>query len=123
MHEVSVMSSLIESILQELENHMVREVEEVVVRIGEVTYLGRDQLCFAFEVLSRGTLLEGSSLVIEEERATVRCPACGYEGEPTRIGEGDHFSMPVLTCPSCGKETKLLTGLSCRVVSLRVVEA
>lgn len=116
------MSSIIDRILEELESHDVREVQEVLMRIGELTFLGHEQLSFAFEILTKGTLLEGAKLVIEEEAARIRCPSCGYEGEANRLSGSDHFSVPLLSCPSCGKEPELLSGRGCRVVSLKVVE-
>ena len=50
MHEVSVMSSIIEQVLNELDKHEVERVEEVELVVGELTFLGHEQLLFAYEI-------------------------------------------------------------------------
>ena len=74
MHEVSVVSDIVSAILRELENYKVEKVEEVVLVVGEMTSLGQEQLEFAYEIVTKDTKLEGSKLVIENEkiRANVR---------------------------------------------------
>ena len=67
MHEVSIISSIIDSVLVELGKHQVEKVEEVYLTLGSLTFLGEDQLEFAYDVLSKGTKLDGSKLVIEKE--------------------------------------------------------
>ena len=80
MHEVSVVSDIVSAILRELENYNVEKVEEVVLVVGEMTSLGQEQLEFAYEIVTKDTKLEGSKLVIENEKIRVRCESCGYEG-------------------------------------------
>ena len=123
MHEVSVMSSIIENVQQELASHHFERVEEVTLVVGELTYLGKDQLEFAYEVLTRGTALEGSKLVIEDERVEVSCARCGYVGPPEYIDDGSHnMSVPRLSCPKCQAPVVLVKGKSCRITSVKVVE-
>ena len=43
MHEVSVMSSIIDSVLEELKGYQVERVEEVDLTIGALTFLGEEQ--------------------------------------------------------------------------------
>ena len=102
MHEVSIISSIIDSVLEELAKHDVERVEEVYLTLGSLTFLGEDQLQFAYEVLSKGTALGGSRLVIEKEDIELRCRSCGYQGEADNID--------------------VIKGKSCTVRSLRVVE-
>lgn len=123
MHEVSVMTSIIENVRTTLQGHNVSKVEEVVLVVGELTYLGKDQLDFAFEILTRGTELEGSTLVIEDEAAEISCPSCGYEGAADYFrDEGYHTSIPQLICPKCRSGVKVTKGKSCRIASVKVVE-
>jgi hydrogenase nickel incorporation protein HypA/HybF len=123
MHEVSVMSSIIENVHQALESHQYERVEEIVLVVGELTFLGKDQLEFAFEVLTRGTDLEGSKLVIEEESVEVSCSKCGYVGPTEYLGGGSfHSSVPLLSCPKCQATVAVVKGRSCRISSVKVVE-
>lgn len=122
MHEVSIISSIIDSVVSELEKHQVEKVEEVYLTLGSLTFLGEDQLLFAYDVLSKGTKLDGSKLVIEKEGVEVRCRSCDYRGEPVNI-EGDfHGMIPVLQCPRCGEDVEVIKGKSCTVRSIRVVQ-
>ena len=123
MHEVSVMSSILESVLEELKKHRVQKVDEVLLTIGELTFLGEDQLRFAFEVLTKGTILEGSVLTIDHEPVEVRCTACGYQGEAEHLqDEVYHTQVPTLNCPRCGQRVEVTRGRSCLVRSVKVVE-
>ena len=122
MHEVSVMASIVEAVLQELATHDIEKVEEVDLVIGELTFLGADQLEFAFEIITRGTMLEGSKLNISQEKIEVRCPSCEYLGPVAYMNEGDHFSVPNLACPKCGGAVEVIKGKSCGVRSVKVVE-
>lgn len=122
MHEVSVMAGIVESVLKELERHEVLRVEEVHLTLGELTFLGEEQLRFAYEVITRGTKLEGSKLVIVTEGTEVLCTNCGYQGEAEKVGEEFHMALPSLACPKCKGKVKVMKGRSCRVTSLKVVQ-
>ena len=122
MHEVSIISSIIDSVLEELAKHDVERVEEVYLTLGSLTFLGEDQLQFAYEVLSKGPALGGSRLVIEKEDIELRCRPCGYQGEADNIDGDFHGLVPILRCPRCGEDVDVIKGKSCTVRSLRVVE-
>jgi len=96
MHEVAVMSSIMQSVITELERNRASRAEEVTIVIGEMTFLGEDQLRFAFEVLSQGTPLEGAALEFVREPAEVLCRSCGYSGGAAHAGEDEHLAVPVL---------------------------
>ncbi len=117
------MASIINRVLAELEKHDVVNVEEVDLVIGELTFLGEEQLRFAFEVLSRGNALEGAKLNISHEKIEVRCSSCGYVGPVEYLGSGvDHMVIPNLVCPKCGSGVEVTKGKSCGVTSIKVVE-
>jgi hydrogenase nickel incorporation protein HypA/HybF len=123
MHEVSVMSGIIDAVLAELAKHDVEKVEEVNLVVGEMTYLGKDQLTFAYEIMTRDTPLEGSTLVFEDEKAEVQCPTCGFLGPAEYyVDESFHNNIPKLSCPKCGAGVKITKGKSCRISSIKVVE-
>ncbi|WP_400206923.1 hydrogenase maturation nickel metallochaperone HypA [Candidatus Methanomassiliicoccus intestinalis] len=127
MHEVSVMSSIVEAVLTELRKYEIESVEEVYLTVGEMTYLGAEQLEFAYEFLTQGTLLEGSKLVIEPEKITVKCSTCGYEGGIKYLGDEEedgvyHTQLPVISCPECAGQVEVVNGRSCVVKSVKAVE-
>ena len=119
---MSVVSSMVDAILRELENYDVEKVEAVNVLIGDLTSLGAEQLEFAYEIVTRGTVLEGSKFNIEREEVRVRCKTCGYEG-PADSLESDYLdhSIPVIACPKCGGGVDITAGQACRVRDLDIV--
>jgi hydrogenase nickel incorporation protein HypA/HybF len=123
MHEVSVMSSILDAVLEELKKHKVEKVEEVLLTIGDLTFLGEDQLSFAFEILTRGSILEGSKLIVEHEGVEVICHHCNYEGRAEHLeDEVYHTQVPTLNCPKCGLRVEVTKGKSCMIRSIKVVE-
>ena len=123
MHEVSVMSGIIDAVMAELAKHDVEKVEEVLLVVGELTYLGKEQLSFAYEIMTRETVLEGSDLVFEDEKTEVSCPSCGFKGAAEYyVDEAFHNNIPKLLCPQCASGVKVTKGKSCRISSIKVVE-
>jgi hydrogenase nickel incorporation protein HypA/HybF len=124
VHEVSIVSDLVSAILKELKKHNVISVAEVTFTIGKLTNLGRDQMEFAYGVITRGTILDGSKLVIEDEDIILRCDACGYDGpaDMLDLGDGQEHRMPVLSCPKCHGPVTVTAGQSCCVKSMDIEE-
>lgn len=124
MHEVSVISNIVSAVLREAEKYDAIGVEEVVIVIGDMTSLGTEQMRFAYEIVTRGTILESADLVIEREKIEVFCAKCGYEGPVEEIESdyGNH-SIPILSCPECGGAVKVIRGQSCGVKNIKILEA
>lgn len=117
------MSGIVEAVLKELDKYEVERVEEVFLTIGELTNLGSEQLTFAYDIITKGTILEGSSLIIDHESIQVVCGACGYRGGVDRLQNDEyHNSIPILSCPKCQKAVQIVAGKSCTVKSMNVVE-
>ena len=123
MHEVSVVSNMVDAILRELDGYKVKKVEEVNIVIGDLTSLGPEQLEFAYEIVTKDTVLEGSKLVIEREEVAVRCKECDYEGPAENLDSEffDH-TIPVIACPKCGGGVDIIAGQACRVRDLSIEE-
>lgn len=119
MHEFSVMSQIVEVVLQEAKRRDAERVERVKLDIGEFTFLGEEQMMFAFDLLTKGTIAEGAELVIGTEEGTVRCE-CGFEGKPERP-EDVHVLTPLLKCPKCDRIAKVKEGLGCTVRDIALV--
>jgi len=110
MHEYSIASELVKALLEQLEPHPGR-ITHVFVQKGELRILSDPALRTAFELLARGTRLEGADLVIELVPARIACPACGYEGPADHADdEVFHYAIPVLSCPTCDSAVKVLSG-------------
>ena len=119
MHEVAVMSQIVELVLSEAKKRDAENVTNVKLEIGEYTFLGEEQMRFAFEVLTKGTVAEGAELDITTRRGAVECP-CGYSGAPEQP-EDIHILAPILKCPKCGKIAIVKEGLGCTVRDISMV--
>lgn len=122
MHEFSVTSQIVQSVLAEADKRGAKKVTEVDLIIGKLTFLGLEQVRFAYEALTKGTIMEGSKLVVEEQDGVVKCGNCGYEGGFKY--EDDplyHVPVPTLKCPQCGNIVKIVAGKECIIQSIKLI--
>lgn len=132
MHEYAVAEELIRAVLERLDERvgvrgegaadgLVVRVREVHLRKGELRLLEDEALRQAYRVLSTGTALEGSQLLIEGVKSEVLCRSrsCNYRG-PAKYHDGPswHFIAPILACPHCGGPVELLRGDELELVRL-----
>jgi len=121
MHELSVMTQIVDSILAEAAKQKARRIESVDLEIGEYTMLGEEQLKFAYEVLSKeNPLLEGSTLNIRHLKGRIKCK-CGFEGEVTPAEDSPHKVVPILECPKCCGAAEIVVGRECVIRNIRMV--
>lgn len=95
MHELGIMESAISLVGQYAAGEAGCRVDRVVMRIGALAGVDPDSLRFAFDVVSRGTAVEGAALEIEMVAAAAYCPVCEQEF----AAENGSF---IFTCPTCG---------------------
>lgn len=120
MHEFSVMTQIVDSILEEAKKRDAKRVEEVDLEIGDFTMLGEEQMRFAYDVLSKNTILQGSKLNIKHLKGKVEC-ACGYKGTIKLDDSVPHRMVPILECPECHNAAKIVEGRECVVRNIRMV--
>jgi len=65
VHELSIAVSLIEAVEEEAAKHK-GTVEAVHLRLGAMSGVVKDALCFGFEVAREGTCLAAARLIVEE---------------------------------------------------------
>ena len=92
MHEISVVTYLLETVEEQARQHGANRVLEVNLVIGERASIVDDSLFFYFDMLTPGTLAEGAKLITHRVPSQFSCLACGK----TYIA-GDDFR-----CPHCG---------------------
>ncbi|MDH5782683.1 MAG: hydrogenase maturation nickel metallochaperone HypA [Candidatus Bathyarchaeota archaeon] len=122
MHEFSVTSQIVQSVLEEARKHRAKKVKEVSLIIGELTFLGLEQVRFAYEILTKDTIMEDSNLLIKEGEGVVKCNSCGYEGDfKYEDNPQYHLPMPTLRCPKCDGIVEIVGGKECIIESIRLV--
>jgi len=112
MHELSLVKNLVETILGGIEKEPDGKgpVSEVVMRVGALELHSEEAFRQAFEVTSRGTVLEGAALRLTIVKAVLKCGACGHE---SACGDGEvdaHDPMPFAECPKCGRVSAVTGG-------------
>ncbi|MFA6869739.1 MAG: hydrogenase maturation nickel metallochaperone HypA [Methanomethylophilus sp.] len=122
MHEATVIASVVDAVLTKLKKYNVKKVHTVTLTIGDLTQLGTEQMEFAYEVLTKDTVLEGSKLAVEPEHIVLSCKRCGYKGPARTIDFGDstEHNIPVLSCPQCGGEVEVVAGQACCVKNMDI---
>lgn len=125
MHEVSVVTSIVDAVLNELKRYDVEKVNSVTLVIGDLTNLGEEQMSFAYEIVTRDTVLEGSELIIERESVELECDSCGFRGPAKILADPDYemHSIPILACPECNGPVRVVKGQTCAVRCMDIEEA
>ncbi len=122
MHEGSITSQIVESVLKEANKREAKKVIEVDLGIGSLAFLNPEQVRFWYEMLTKDTILEGSKLVTEENEGTVLCLKCGYEGGFKYVDDSAfHIPMPTLQCPKCDGSVKIISGKDCVIKSIKML--
>lgn len=115
-------SQIVRSVLAEAEKRGAKKITEVHLIIGRLTFLGPEQVRFAYEALTQGTIMEGSRLVVEEQEGIVKCSNCGYEGGFKYEDDSlYHVPVPTLACPKCGNIVGIMSGKECTIKSIKMM--
>jgi hydrogenase nickel incorporation protein HypA/HybF len=122
MHEFTIASSIVETLLDLANKQGSSKVLEVHLRIGKLRALSTEQVSFSYNILAQGTVLEESQLAVEEMTGRVRCPNCNYQKEINPEDDPSfHFGIPTLICPQCGGALNIEGGDECMITSVRMV--
>lgn len=122
MHEFSMTQQIVNLILEEAKKHTATQVSEVHLIIGKLTFLGLEQVKFAYTLLVENTILEDSTLHIEEKDGVIQCNTCEYTGDLKYDDDPVyHVPAPTLTCPQCGGQVTIVGGKECTVKSIKLV--
>ena len=123
MHEFGVARSLVEAIEDAAMENGATSVSEVTLDIGELAFIGIDQLRFAYNLLVQDKdMLRSAKLTINEIPAVVKCTSCGYEGPLSRFDEPQsHFVSPVFACPGCYGKIEILSGRECTIKNIKMM--
>ena len=112
MHDYHAVEALIERLSSELGDLEVGRITQVRVRAGVV--FSPAALRQAYEMLTPGTMLEGSVLVVEERPDERECQACGK----SRVVTSEDLAGHLLVCPSCGVPSMIESRTGIQVLDI-----
>jgi hydrogenase nickel incorporation protein HypA/HybF len=95
MHELSIVTSIVETVTESLAAYPGARVKEVRLRVGALASVVPESLEFCYGIASEGTALEGSRLMVNVLPVVMHCVPCGKDVELEGIQS--------FRCPRCGE--------------------
>jgi hydrogenase nickel incorporation protein HypA/HybF len=115
MHELSIISSIVESVTESLAAYPGARVKEVRLRVGALASVIEDSLQFCYGIATEDTPLAGSALVVKTLPVVVHCAPCGQDVEIE--------SLQSFRCPRCGEPASdLRQGRELEIDSIEIEE-
>lgn len=116
MHELSIVSSVVETVTESLAAYPGARVLEVRLRVGALASVVRESLEFCYGIASEGTPLEGSRLVIDVLPVVMHCAACAQDVELDGVQS--------FRCPRCGEPcSKMRQGRELEIEAIEIEDA
>lgn len=101
MHELSIIDSVINMVLENCRENNINKVDRIVLKIGEFSCVDNSSLLFAFESLSRDSICEGALLDIGKVCGMAYCKECDKEF---------YVEFNKKECPICNKKSMDITN-------------
>ena len=95
MHEMALVRSLVEVVLDYAKKENATAVREIYLSIGESRDVVEEYMDGLFKFLARGTVAEHADLIMVRIPYTVRCNQCG------QIFRLNVFDESTWVCPAC----------------------
>lgn len=113
MHELSIVSSIVDTVTESLAAYPGVRVREVRLRVGILAAVVEDSLQFCYGVVTENTPLAGSALVVRTLPVMAHCALCAQDVEIA--------SIQSLRCPRCGAPaTDLRQGRELEVEAIEI---
>jgi len=112
MHEYPITQSIVRISSEEAEKHKAEKVVEIRIVVGELSGLVPECIQDYFDILSKGTPVEGASLKIQKISPKIHCEECNFESD----------MMPrIYNCSKCGSsKVKIVGGKEFYIDSMEV---
>jgi hydrogenase nickel incorporation protein HypA/HybF len=115
MHEVSIAVAICEEVTQRAASEKAKRVVSVRLRAGELTCIVSEALRFAWDIVTEGTIAQGSTLEIERIPVQIKCRTCESVQAPV--------SVNMLVCARCGTPAaEIARGRELEVTAMEIVD-
>lgn len=114
MHELSIMSGILDIVLEHANKNNAAKVTTINLRIGQLSDIIPEWAQSYFDMLSKDTIADGAVLDIEHVPVKVRCRACGHE----HAFKDKKWSFTCVKCES--PDIELLEGREFSIVSIEI---
>lgn len=112
MHEIGVVTAMVNTVVHYCEENQVSQVVEIVVQIGELSLVLPEFVEQLYPMVADGTMLQDTALIIETVPGMAVCEDCD-----------DVFNVIQCegVCPGCGSRSKtVLSGRDFSIKELHV---
>jgi hydrogenase nickel incorporation protein HypA/HybF len=93
MHELSVSENILDIAIRHAENAEASKIRDLHLVIGDLSSIIDDSVQFYWDIITKNTIAEGSTLHFKRLQTILECKNCNQEYQPN--GKD-------LVCPSCG---------------------
>lgn len=115
MHELSLVSSIVDSVTETLEAYPGARVKEVRLCIGALASVVEESLQFCYGIATDDTPLQGSKLVVRILPVVMHCDRCDQDVEIS--------SLQSFRCPGCDEPVAdLRQGRELEIESIEIDE-
>jgi hydrogenase nickel incorporation protein HypA/HybF len=122
MHEFSISSEIVRTVLDTAEKNHGKKVLSIQLEIGELTLLNLEQVTFWMDELFKGSVAEGAKIKVRTIKARIRCKACGYEGQNSSDQKDLFQHFVPLSCPQCGaSQIEIKRGYECVLKRIQAI--
>jgi hydrogenase nickel incorporation protein HypA/HybF len=114
MHELSIATSIVETVTMEMQRRNLPRLEKIALRIGALSSVDPEALRFGFEAITAGTPLAKTRLEIEHVPVHGKCHTCGLD-----------FLVEdfIFACPSCQSgQIEVTRGEELEIAYLEIAE-
>lgn len=123
MHEFSIASEIVRTVLDSAEKNEGKKVLSVQLEIGELALLNVEQVTFWVCELFKGTIAEGAKVKVKTIKARIKCKPCGYQGGMSLDKQDPLQHFIPYSCPKCGSfEIKVEKGRECTVKRIQALK-
>ena len=107
VHELALCDAIVDTVTKRSDGQRVARVD---VRIGHFRQVVPDSLVFCWELVTKGTDLDGCELVIDHVPAAIACQECG---------ELTTLDLPILLCGACDSaDVAIVSGEEFMIASI-----
>jgi hydrogenase nickel incorporation protein HypA/HybF len=115
VHELSIVSSVVDSVTETLGAYPGAHVKEVRLRVGALASVVEDSLQFCYGIATEDTPLQGSKLIVKILPVMMHCDNCALDVEIA--------SLQSFRCPRCDEPVSdLRQGRELEIESIEIDE-
>ena len=124
MHEAAIAQSIVQTVLEEAGKQEAIKVETVEIDIGELTFLGTDQVRFWVETNFQGTVADGAKIKFKTVKAKIRCHDCEFQGQlVVKEDSAYHMNLPLFSCPKCNStQIEIIQGKEAYIRKIHILK-